>query len=194
MGTHPIFESDFDCLTEHRKLWHPIQSSVPRPNTQNCLSTTSGSTPSAAKRSAPMIRPMAPKSPTLLRVTPPMSTRPLPPPMPPSKWAASGAIAIPVDGEYFSMTLHEPVGVVGQIIPWNFPLLILAWKLGPALSMGNVVVMKPAEQTPLTALFICELIKQAGYPAGVVNMVPGFGATAGAAISSHPKIDKVAFT
>ena len=80
---------------------------------------------------------------------------------------------IPVDGEYFSMTLHEPVGVVGQIIPWNFPLLMLAWKLGPALSMGNVVVMKPAEQTPLTALYICELIKQAGYPAGVVNMVPG---------------------
>ena len=71
------------------------------------------------------------------------------------------------------MTLHEPVGVVGQIIPWNFPLLMLAWKLGPALSMGNVVVMKPAEQTPLTALYICELVKQAGYPAGVVNMVPG---------------------
>jgi len=101
---------------------------------------------------------------------------------------------IPVDGDYFSMTLHEPVGVVGQIIPWNFPLLMLAWKLGPALSMGNVVVMKPAEQTPLTALFIAELVKQAGYPAGVVNMVPGFGPTAGAAISEHPNIDKVAFT
>ena len=67
---------------------------------------------------------------------------------------------IPVDGDYFSMTLHEPVGVVGQIIPWNFPLLMLAWKLGPALSMGNVVVMKPAEQTPLTALFVAELTKQ----------------------------------
>ena len=92
------------------------------------------------------------------------------------------------------MTLHEPVGVVGQIIPWNFPLLMLAWKLGPALSMGNTVVMKPAEQTPLTALYIAELAKQAGYPAGVLNMVPGFGPTAGAAISEHKDIDKVAFT
>lgn len=101
---------------------------------------------------------------------------------------------IPIDGDFFSMTLHEPVGVCGQIIPWNFPLLMQAWKLGPALALGNTVVMKPAEQTPLTALFICELIKQAGFPKGVVNMVPGFGPTAGAAISSHKGIDKVAFT
>ena len=101
---------------------------------------------------------------------------------------------IPIDGDFFSMTLHEPVGVVGQIIPWNFPLLMQAWKLGPALALGNTVVMKPAEQTPLTALYVCELIKQAGFPKGVVNLVPGFGPTAGAAISSHKGIDKVAFT
>ena len=92
------------------------------------------------------------------------------------------------------MTLHEPVGVVGQIIPWNFPLLMQAWKLGPALAMGCTVVMKPAEQTPLTALYVCDLIKQAGFPKGVVNVVPGFGPTAGAAISEHPDIQKVAFT
>lgn len=101
---------------------------------------------------------------------------------------------IPVDGDLFSMTLHEPVGVVGQIIPWNFPALMQAWKLGPALAMGNTVVMKPAEQTPLTALFVAELIKQAGFPPGVVNIVPGFGPTAGAAITNHLDIDKIAFT
>ena len=101
---------------------------------------------------------------------------------------------LPVDGDSFSMTLHEPVGVVGQIIPWNFPLLMQAWKLGPALSMGCTVIMKPAEQTPLTALYVCELIKEVGFPKGVVNMVPGFGPTAGAAISEHPDIQKVAFT
>ena len=101
---------------------------------------------------------------------------------------------IPISGNYFCYTRHEPVGVVGQIIPWNFPLLMQAWKLGPALATGNCVVMKPAEQTPLTALRIGELIVEAGFPAGVVNILPGYGPTAGAAISNHMDIDKVAFT
>jgi aldehyde dehydrogenase (NAD+) len=101
---------------------------------------------------------------------------------------------IPVDGDYFCYTRHEPVGVVGQIIPWNFPMLMLAWKLAPALATGNTVVMKPAEQTPLSALRIAELIVEAGFPEGVVNMLPGFGPTAGAAIANHMDVDKVAFT
>ncbi|KAK7869070.1 hypothetical protein R5R35_000789 [Gryllus longicercus] len=100
---------------------------------------------------------------------------------------------IAMDGPYFSYTRHEPVGVCGQIIPWNFPLLMLAWKLGPALATGNVVILKPAEQTPLTALYIAQLVKEAGFPPGVVNIVPGFG-NAGEAIVNHPDIDKVAFT
>uniref|UniRef100_A0A2K6FJT7 Aldehyde dehydrogenase domain-containing protein n=1 Tax=Propithecus coquereli TaxID=379532 RepID=A0A2K6FJT7_PROCO len=86
---------------------------------------------------------------------------------------------IPIDGDFFSYTRHEPVGVCGQIIPWNFPLLMQAWKLGPALATGNVVVMKVAEQTPLTALCVANLIKEAGFPPGVVNIVPGFGPAAG---------------
>uniref|UniRef100_A0A8C4LY55 aldehyde dehydrogenase (NAD(+)) n=1 Tax=Equus asinus asinus TaxID=83772 RepID=A0A8C4LY55_EQUAS len=101
---------------------------------------------------------------------------------------------IPIDGDFFSYTRHEPVGVCGQIIPWNFPLLMQAWKLGPALATGNVVVMKVAEQTPLTALYVANLTKEAGFPPGVVNVVPGFGPTAGAAIASHEDVDKVAFT
>jgi aldehyde dehydrogenase (NAD+) len=101
---------------------------------------------------------------------------------------------IPVDGDFFCYTRHEPVGVVGQIIPWNFPMLMQAWKLAPALATGNTVVMKPAEQTPLTALRIGELIVEAGFPEGVVNLLPGFGPTAGAAIASHMDVDKVAFT
>ncbi|HXM42490.1 MAG TPA: aldehyde dehydrogenase family protein [Bryobacteraceae bacterium] len=101
---------------------------------------------------------------------------------------------IPIDGDYFCYTRHEPVGVVGQIIPWNFPMLMQAWKLAPALATGNTVVMKPAEQTPLSALRIGELIVEAGFPAGVVNLLPGFGPTAGAAIASHADVDKVAFT
>ena len=101
---------------------------------------------------------------------------------------------IPIDGDFFCYTKHEPVGVVGQIIPWNFPMLMQAWKLAPALSTGNTVVMKPAEQTPLSALRIGELIVEAGFPAGVVNLLPGFGPTAGAAIASHMGVDKVAFT
>jgi aldehyde dehydrogenase (NAD+) len=101
---------------------------------------------------------------------------------------------IPIDGDFFCYTRLEPVGVVGQIIPWNFPMLMQAWKLGPALATGNTVVMKPAEQTPLTALRIGELIVEAGFPEGVVNILPGFGPTAGAAIARHMDVDKVAFT
>ena len=96
--------------------------------------------------------------------------------------------------KFLAYTLREPVGVVGQIIPWNFPLLMAAWKLGPALATGNTVVLKPAEQTPLTALRLGELIQEAGIPDGVVNIVPGYGETAGAALAAHPGVDKVAFT
>ncbi len=95
---------------------------------------------------------------------------------------------------FHSYTLREPIGVVGQIIPWNFPLLMAAWKLGPALTTGCTVVLKPAEQTPLTALRLAELIAEAGVPDGVVNVVPGYGETAGAALAAHPDVDKVAFT
>jgi phenylacetaldehyde dehydrogenase len=95
---------------------------------------------------------------------------------------------------FHSYTLREPVGVVGQIIPWNFPLLMAAWKLGPALTTGNTVVLKPAEQTPLTALLLAQLIAEAGVPEGVVNVVTGFGETAGAALAAHALVDKVAFT
>lgn len=101
---------------------------------------------------------------------------------------------IPINGNYFCYTRHEPVGVVGQIIPWNFPLLMQAWKLGPALAAGNTIVLKPAEQTPLSALRVGELILEAGFPEGVVNILPGYGPTAGGAIARHPDIDKVAFT
>lgn len=101
---------------------------------------------------------------------------------------------IPIDGNYFAYTRHEPVGVCGQIIPWNFPLLMQAWKLAPALAAGNTVVMKPAEQTPLTALYVADLIKEAGFPPGVVNIVSGYGPTTGGAIASHPGVDKLAFT
>lgn len=101
---------------------------------------------------------------------------------------------IPVYGDYFTYTRHEPVGVCGQIIPWNFPLLMQAWKLGPAIAMGNTIVMKTAEQTPLTALYIAQLLKEAGLPPGVLNIIPGYGPTAGAAIAEHMDVDKVAFT
>src|SRR5205814_297930 len=95
---------------------------------------------------------------------------------------------------FHAFTLREPVGVVGQIIPWNFPLLMAAWKLGPALTAGNCVVLKPAEQTPLSALRLGELLLEAGLPEGVVNIVTGFGETAGAALAAHPGVDKIAFT
>ncbi|GMT14721.1 hypothetical protein PFISCL1PPCAC_6018, partial [Pristionchus fissidentatus] len=101
---------------------------------------------------------------------------------------------IPIAGDFFSYTRHEPIGVCGQIIPWNFPLLMQAWKLGPALAMGNTVVMKVAEQTPLSALHVANLVKEAGFPEGVVNVLAGYGHTAGQAISSHMNVDKVAFT
>ena len=97
-------------------------------------------------------------------------------------------------GKYFAYTLREPIGVVGQIIPWNFPLLMAAWKLGPALTTGCTIVLKPAEQTPLSALRLGELVMEAGFPEGVVNIVPGYGETAGAALAAHPDVDKVAFT
>src|ERR1700755_2613510 len=95
---------------------------------------------------------------------------------------------------FHSYTLREPIGVVGQIIPWNFPLLMAAWKLGPALATGCTVVLKPAEETPLTALRLGQLIQEAGFPDGVVNIVTGFGETAGAALAAHPDGDKMALT
>jgi acyl-CoA reductase-like NAD-dependent aldehyde dehydrogenase len=100
----------------------------------------------------------------------------------------------PSDPAYFNFTLREPVGVCGQIIPWNFPLLMAAWKLAPLLACGNTSVLKPAEQTPLTALRLGELLLEAGVPPGVVNIVPGFGETAGRALVRHPMVDKIAFT
>jgi aldehyde dehydrogenase (NAD+) len=101
---------------------------------------------------------------------------------------------VPVRGNFLSYTLRQPVGVVGQIIPWNFPLLMLAWKWGPALACGNTIVMKLAEQTPVTGLKMAELALEAGFPAGVVNVLNGYGETTGAAMVVHPDIDKIAFT
>ena len=112
-------------------------------------------------------------------------------------WATKltgSTIPLSMPGEYLSYTLREPVGVVGQIIPWNFPLLMAAWKLAPALAAGCTVVLKAAEQTPLSALRLGELIQEAGFPAGVVNILAGYGETAGAALASHDLVDKVAFT
>src|ERR1700692_3187264 len=96
--------------------------------------------------------------------------------------------------KYLAYTVREPVGVAGQIIPWNFPLLMAAWDLGPALAAGCTVILKPAEQTPLSALRLGELIQEAGFPEGAVNIVPGYGETAGAALAGHPDVDKIAFT
>lgn len=101
---------------------------------------------------------------------------------------------IPHNGPYFMYTRHEPVGVAGQIIPWNFPLLMMVWKIAPALAMGCTLVLKPAEQTPLTALRMGELIMEAGFPEGVVNILPGYGPTAGNALVTHSQVDKIAFT
>jgi len=101
---------------------------------------------------------------------------------------------IPIAGPYHAYTRREPVGVVGQIIPWNFPLLMAAWKLGPALATGCTVILKPAEQTPLSAIRLAELALEAGLPPGVLNVVTGFGETAGAALAAHPDVDKIAFT
>ncbi|KAG2678948.1 hypothetical protein I3843_11G028100 [Carya illinoinensis] len=103
-------------------------------------------------------------------------------------------LTVPADGDYHVQTLHEPIGVAGQIIPWNFPLLMFAWKVGPALACGNTIVLKTAEQTPLTALYAANLFHEAGLPPGVLNIVSGFGPTAGAALASHMDVDKLAFT
>lgn len=111
-------------------------------------------------------------------------------------WATKlegNTIPISMPGSYHAYTMREPVGVVGQIIPWNFPLLMAAWKLGPALTTGNSIVLKPAEQTPLSAIRLGELLAEAGVPDGVVNIVPGYG-EAGAALAAHDGVDKVAFT
>jgi aldehyde dehydrogenase (NAD+) len=101
---------------------------------------------------------------------------------------------VPVRGNFLSYTLRQPVGVVGQIIPWNFPLLMLAWKWGPALACGNTIVMKLAEQTPITGIRVAELALEAGFPDGVINVLNGYGETTGAAMVAHPGIDKIAFT
>lgn len=101
---------------------------------------------------------------------------------------------IPIEGPFLCYTRHEAVGVVGAVIPWNFPLTMLSWKLAPAIAMGCTIVIKPAEQTPLTALKFGELINEAGFPPGVINIVPGFGLSAGKPLVQHPLVDKVAFT
>ncbi|KAM0450718.1 hypothetical protein ACHAPV_010327 [Trichoderma viride] len=101
---------------------------------------------------------------------------------------------IETDPNSLNYTRHEPIGVCGQIIPWNFPLLMWAWKIGPAIAAGNTVVLKTAEQTPLSGLYASALTKEAGFPAGVINTISGYGRVAGSAISSHMDIDKVAFT
>lgn len=101
---------------------------------------------------------------------------------------------IPIRGNHFCYTRREPIGVAGQIIPWNFPVLMAAWKWGPALAAGCTIVMKPAEQTPLTCLRMAKLAQEVGIPDGVINVVPGFGPTAGSAVVKHPMIDKIAFT
>ena len=103
-------------------------------------------------------------------------------------------ITVSAPGSWHAYTLREPVGVVGQITPWNFPLMMAAWKIAPALAAGCTIVLKPAEQTPLSAIRLGQLIQQAGFPDGVVNILTGFGETAGAAIAAHPDVDKVAFT
>jgi phenylacetaldehyde dehydrogenase len=114
-----------------------------------------------------------------------------------SGWATrmnGETISVSTPGNWHAYTLREPIGVVGQIIPWNFPLMMAAWKLAPALAAGCTIVLKPAEQTPLSALRFAELIQEAGVPDGVVNVVTGFGETAGAALAQHLDVDKVAFT
>lgn len=101
---------------------------------------------------------------------------------------------IPVNGNYLNYTRHEPVGVVGQIIPWNFPFMMAAWKIAPALATGCTVVLKPAEQTPLSALYLAKLVQEAGFPEGVINIINGHGETTGSALVKHPLVNKIAFT
>ena len=101
---------------------------------------------------------------------------------------------VPVEAGFLNYVLREPLGVVGQIVPWNFPLMFTSWKMGPALAAGNTVVMKPAELTPLSTLRVAELAKQVGFPKGVINIVPGYGNVAGQYLAEHPGVDKIAFT
>src|SRR5215475_6720410 len=101
---------------------------------------------------------------------------------------------IPVERGFLDYVIREPVGVVGQIVPWNFPLMFTSWKMGPALAAGNTVVLKPAELTPLSSLRIAELMAEVGFPKGVVNIIPGYGATAGQRLAEHPGVGKIAFT
>ncbi|RWS00478.1 Retinal dehydrogenase 1-like protein, partial [Dinothrombium tinctorium] len=101
---------------------------------------------------------------------------------------------IPMDGNYFAFTRIEPVGVCGLILSWNFPIMLSVMKIGPVLACGNTIVFKPAEQTPLTALYLASLIKEAGFPAGVFNCVPGYGPTVGAALVANGDVDKISFT
>jgi aldehyde dehydrogenase (NAD+) len=103
-------------------------------------------------------------------------------------------LTVPADGPYHVQTLHEPIGVAGQIVPWNFPLLLFAWKVAPALACGNTIVLKSAEQTPLTAIYAAKLFHEAGLPSGVLNIISGYGRTAGAALARHMDVDKLAFT
>ncbi|MCA9876839.1 MAG: aldehyde dehydrogenase family protein, partial [Thermomicrobiales bacterium] len=100
-------------------------------------------------------------------------------------------LAVTAPDTFHAYTRREPVGVCAQIIPWNYPLMMAAWKLAPALAVGCTVVLKPAEQTPLSALYLGKLVQEAGFPDGVVNIVTGFGETAGAALSAHPDVDKI---
>ena len=101
---------------------------------------------------------------------------------------------IPIDGNMLNFTLREPLGVIGAIVPWNFPMSLAAWKIAPAIACGNAIVLKPAEQTPYTALRMAELALEAGIPAGIFNCIPGLGEEAGAALARHPGVDKIAFT
>jgi aldehyde dehydrogenase (NAD+) len=101
---------------------------------------------------------------------------------------------VPVDAGFLNYVMREPIGVVGQIVPWNFPLMFTSWKMAPALAAGNTVVLKPAEITPLSTLRIAELMAEVGVPPGVVNIVPGYGHTAGQRLAEHPEVDKIAFT
>ena len=100
----------------------------------------------------------------------------------------------PVYPGFLNYVQREPVGVVGQIVPWNFPLMFTSWKMAPALAAGNTIVLKPAELTPLSTLRIAELMQEVGFPDGVVNIVPGYGHTAGARLAEHPDVKKIAFT
>ena len=101
---------------------------------------------------------------------------------------------IPVEQGFLNYVVREPLGVVGQIVPWNFPVMFTSWKMGPALAAGNCVVMKPAELTPLSSLKIAELVREVGFPAGVVNIIPGYGNVAGQHLAAHPEVQKIAFT